>query len=153
MAQFASLLHAHENIFSPLIEAIVPKEWEQFFAITPSTYWHTHYRFGKKAAGLVYNFGDDSTQVVIINSVVPLLVAYGKAKDDWTLVDRAVNILQHLPTEKNKILRLWKEVDYSSKTAGDSQGLIELYHGFCEKRQCLNCAIGSAILKPDTAAV
>lgn len=153
IAQFASLLYAHENIFSHLIEAMAPKEWEKFFEITPSAYWQTHYRLGKKAAGLVYNFGDDSSHVVIINSVVPLLVAYGKAKDDWSLVDKAVNILQHLPTEKNKILRLWKEVGYSSKTAGDSQGMIELYQGFCQQRQCLNCAIGSAILKPYTAAV
>jgi hypothetical protein len=150
IAQFASLLHSKKSIFSNLIEIENYKELQQFFEVATSPYWKTHYRFGKKAGGLVPDFGEPSTDVVIINSVVPLLVAYGKTKDDWSLVDKAVNILQSIPSEKNKIVTLWKYLGYTSKSAFDSQGLIELYNNFCQHRQCLNCAIGSAILKPDT---
>lgn len=152
IAQFAALLHTRKSIFSTLIEAQSYEDLKTYFEIIPSSYWQTHYRFGKKAKSLVYHFGQDSTDSVIINSVVPLLVAYGKSKDDWSLVDRAVNILQYIPTEKNKIITLWKEMGYISKSAFDSQGLIELYNNFCQRRQCLNCAIGSSILKPDTPA-
>jgi Protein of unknown function (DUF2851) len=152
IAQFAALLHKRKSIFSNLIELESYKDIKQYFEISPSQYWQTHYRFGKKAKALVYDFGADSTNMVIINSVVPLLVAYGKAKDDWNLVDRAVNILQNIPAEKNRILTLWKDLGYTSNTAFDSQGLIELYQNFCQRRQCLNCAIGSAILKPDASA-
>lgn len=152
IAQFASLLYSKKSIFSHLIEIEDYKSLQQFFEITPSPYWQTHYRFGKKAEGAVPDFGTASADIVIINSVVPLLVAYGKAKDDWSLVDKAVNILQHIASEKNKIITLWKELGYVSKSAFDSQGLIELYQNFCQRRQCLNCAIGSALLKPDTLA-
>jgi len=152
IAQFASLLHARKSIFSNLMELERYQDLKQFFEISPSQYWQTHYRFGNKAKALVCNFGEDSTNIVIINSVVPLLVAYGKAKDDWNLVDRAVTILQNIPAEKNKILTLWKDLGYTSNTAFDSQGLIELYQNFCQRRQCLNCAIGTAILKPDAPA-
>jgi hypothetical protein len=127
------------------------KELQSFFQITPSLYWQTHYRFGKKAKATVPAFGHASADIVIINSVVPLLVAYGKSKDDWNLVDRAVNILQHIASEQNKIVTLWKNLGYTSKSAFDSQGLIELYQNFCKRRQCLNCAIGSSILKPASA--
>jgi hypothetical protein len=152
IAQFASLLHSRKSIFSHLIEIEDYKALQQFLKITPSSYWQTHYRFGKKAERAVPDFGEASADVVIINSVVPLLVAYGKAKDDWTLVDKAVNILQHIAPEKNRIVALWKELGYTSKSAFDSQGLIELYNNFCQRRQCLNCNIGSAILKPGSSA-
>ena len=152
IAQLGYLFHFRKSIFSHLIEIEDYKSLKQFFEITPSPYWQTHYRFGKKAEGMVPDFGEASADIVIINSVVPLLVAYGKAKDDWSLVDKAVNILQHIASEKNKIVTLWKDLGYTSKTAFDSQGLIELYQNFCQRRQCLNCAIGSAILKPDTVA-
>jgi Protein of unknown function (DUF2851) len=150
IAQFASILLSRKSIFSNLIEMDNYKDLQQFFKITPSSYWQTHYRFGKKAVGPVPSFGLASTDVVIINSVVPLFVAYGKAKDDWSLVDKAVNILQQIPVEKNRIVSLWKNLGYSGKTAFDSQGLIELYEQFCQQRQCLNCVIGSSLLKPDT---
>jgi Protein of unknown function (DUF2851) len=152
IAQFAALLQSRKSIFSHLIEIEGYKALQQFFRITPSSYWQTHYRFGKKAEGAVPDFGEASADMVIINSVVPLLVAYGKAKDDWTLVDKAVNILQHIASEKNKIVTLWKDLGYTSKNAFDSQGLIELYQNFCQSRQCLNCNIGSAILKPGSSA-
>ncbi len=150
IAQFAAMLHSRRSIFSNFTERETYKDLRQFFEFTPSAYWQTHYRFGKKSEKLVPAFGQASSDVVIINSVVPLLVAYGKAKDDWSLVDKAVAILQEIPTEKNKIVTMWKNLGYASKTAFDSQGLIELYHHFCEQRQCLNCAIGSSILRPDT---
>lgn len=150
LAQFATLLHSRKNIFSNLIEVVSHKDLQQFFELTPSAYWQTHYRFGKKAKRLVYNFGEESTNTVIINSVVPLLVAYGRSNDDWSFVDRAVNILQQVPTEKNRVVTLWKDLGYTSKSAFDSQGLIELYQNFCQSRQCLNCVIGSSILKPST---
>jgi len=151
IAQFASLLQAKKSIFSTLIEMESYKDLQHFFDISPSLYWQTHYRFGKKAKAHVPAFGNSSADIVIINTVVPLLVAYGKAKDDWSLVDRAVNILQQIPSEKNKIITIWKKLGYVSKNAFDSQGLIELYQNFCQRRQCLNCTIGSALLKPDTS--
>ena len=151
IAQFASMLQSKKSIFSHLLELKSYKELQAFFEIVTSDYWKTHYRFGKKRSTFVPSFGSASADIVIINTVVPLLVAYGKEKDDWNLVEKAVNILQQIPSEKNKIVSLWKELGYTSKSAFDSQGLIELFQNFCERRQCLNCSIGSSILKPDAS--
>jgi len=148
IAQFASLLQSKKSIFSHLVELEGYQDLRRFFEITPSDYWRTHYRFGRKAESAVPPFGTASADIIIINTVVPLLVAYGKAKDDWILVDKAIRILQQIPSEKNKIISLWKNIGYNSRSSFDSQGLIELFQNFCERRQCLNCAIGSAILKP-----
>ncbi len=149
LAQFATLLATHKNIFSSLLELQDYKSLVRFFEIQPSTYWHNHYRFGKKSKRLVSGFGEASRDIIIINTVVPLLVAYGQSRDDWSLVDRAVHILQSIPTEKNRITRLWQNLGYASNTAFDSQGLIELYTNYCQRRECLNCSIGSSLLRPN----
>ena len=148
IAQLATLLATNKNIFSTLLELQDYKSLVRFFEIHPSVYWQHHYRFGKKSKAKVSDFGESSRDIIIINTVVPLLVAYGQSRDDWSVVERAVTILQSIPTEKNRITRLWRELGYVSKTAFDSQGLIELYNNYCQRRECLNCAIGSVILKP-----
>ncbi|MBL7870286.1 MAG: DUF2851 family protein [Cyclobacteriaceae bacterium] len=149
LAQFASLLCSHTNIFSGMIEASSYQQLAHFFEINQSTYWKIHYRFGKKSKGEVPGFGESSKENIIINTVVPLFVAYGQSRDDYSFVEKAIAILQSIPSEKNRITRVWQELGYVSKTAFDSQGLIELYNNFCQRRACLNCTIGSALLKPN----
>jgi len=148
IAQFASMLYSSKNIFSQVIAANSYTVIYKLISAGQSVYWNTHYRFGKKAKGMVPDLGETSVQNILINTVAPLLVAYGKYKDEQRLIDKAVEILQQLPGEQNKITRLWTALGLKVKTAFDSQAVIELYNEFCQKRQCLNCSVGTAILKP-----
>ncbi len=152
LAQFAALLATHKNIFSSILGLQDYKSLVHFFEIQPSPYWQSHYRFGKKSKGPVSVFGESSRDNLIINTVIPLLVAYGQTRDDWSLVDRAIHILQSIPAEKNRITKLWQNLGYASSSAFDSQGLIELYTNYCQRRECLNCSIGSALLRPKIQA-
>ena len=148
IAQFASLLYSSKNIFSQLVSANSFSSIEKLLSVDQSVYWNNHYRFGKKAKGEVPDLGESSIQNIIINTVAPLLVAYGKYKDEQLFIDRALELLQQLPAEQNKITRTWSALGLNVKTAFDSQSLIELYNNFCQTRQCLNCSVGISILKP-----
>lgn len=148
IAQFASILHHHQNIFSKLMEAEYATSLSKIFSTHQSSYWLKHYRFGKPAKGKVAELGQSSIENLIINTVAPLLVAYGKAKDDQAYIDKAVEFLNQIAGEQNKITRQWQGLGLKIKTAFDSQACIELYNNFCKKRQCLNCNIGISILKP-----
>ncbi len=148
IAQFATILHHHKNIFSQLIEIKNIDEVSQLLSLSQSRYWQKHYRFGKPAKGVVPALGQSSIENIVINTVVPLLVAYGKTKDDQDYIDKAVNLLQQIPGERNTITKGWEEIGLNVKTAFDSQASIELFNNFCKKRQCLNCSIGVAILRP-----
>ncbi len=148
IAQFASLLYSSKSIFSKLISANSFSSIQKLLSVNQSPYWKSHYRFGKKAKGTVPDIGESSVQNIIINTVAPLLVAYGKYKDEQVYIDKALDLLQQLPTEQNKITRTWGELGMKVKTAFDSQALIELYNNFCQKRHCLNCSVGVSILKP-----
>jgi hypothetical protein len=86
--------------------------------------------------------------MIIINAVVPLLMAYGKSRDDQRYVDRAVFILQQAPGETNTIINQWKKLGVRSKSAFDSQALIELQNSYCVKKRCLDCTIGISLINP-----
>jgi hypothetical protein len=148
LAQFASILFLVKNPFSQLISIDSYSTIQKLFSIHQSDYWKVHYRFGKKANGDVPELGELSIQNIVINTVVPLLVAYGEYKDEQAYIDRAIELLQQIPAEENKITREWNVFGMRVKNAFDSQAQIELYNNFCQKRQCLNCNIGVSILKP-----
>ena len=148
IAQFSALFYERKNLFSQIIETENLQDLKSIFHVTPSEYWHHHYRFGHKTARSLAGLGDSSIDNLIINTIVPMLVAYGKNKDEQVFIDRAVSFLQQTPPESNKIVKSWDELGLTTTSAFDSQGLIELNNNFCLKRKCLSCAIGSSILKP-----
>lgn len=153
IAQFASLLSAQKSIFSRFMDAESAQEFLKIIEVSQSPYWKTHYRFSKKAKGEVPDLGGSSQYNIMINTVAPLLVAYGQEIDDTRYIERAVDLLQYIPAEENKITRQWQALGMSAKNAFDSQGLIELYTNFCQRKQCLMCTIGSSLLKPQHAQV
>jgi hypothetical protein len=147
IAQLASLLFSGKNLFSTLIEAESKDKMMASFEGNPSAYWHSHYHFAKKSKGIVPNLGQSSKENLIINTIVPLLAAYSKAKDDHRYLDRALEILQQIPAETNRITKIWSDLGVSVKTAFDSQALIEQYNNKCKKRDCLNCVVGASLIK------
>ncbi|QOI97362.1 MAG: DUF2851 family protein [Flammeovirgaceae bacterium] len=146
LAQFATLLSNQSNLFSTFINAD-HKQLVEALAIRQSAYWLCHYQFGKEVKSVPV-FGKSSIDGVLINTVVPLLVAYGKQQDDQQYIDRAVSILQHIPAEKNAIIKQYLSLGLEVKSSFDSQALLELYADYCRKRRCLECTIGASLVKP-----
>lgn len=149
MAQFAALVQVRKNLFSQLMEAERFEQLVNVFLVSPSSYWQRHYQFGRPARD-VSAMGRGSIYNLIINTAVPLLVAYSKQHDEQVYMDRALGFLHRIPSELNHIIAQWTALDVPVKSAFDSQSLIELYNSFCLKRRCLDCNIGAALLKPDT---
>jgi hypothetical protein len=147
LAQLASLVKGQKNLFSKIVEATTYKELVNLLDVNQSEYWQQHYQLGKKSKTVVPSLGKSSIENCIINTIAPLLVAYGQLHDEQMYIDRAITILQYLPSENNKITREWNLLGYKVTSAFDSQGLIELYNNFCLKRRCLECSIGSSIIK------
>lgn len=147
MAQLAALLQSAKNLWSSLMEINNFKEAEKLFTIEISSYWKEHYRFGKKSSAPVPMFGRDIQNNILINTLAPLWVAHGKAKDEPVFMEKALTLLQHIPGEKNRITKIYEAIDWKSTTAFDSQGMIELYNEMCSQKKCLDCAVGISLLK------
>lgn len=82
-----------------------------------------------------------------INVFAPLLFFLHERKMDETFAQRALELLELLPAEDNRVVRLWKIHDVEGKNAMESQGLIHLHGMYCEPRKCLSCALGAEKLK------
>jgi hypothetical protein len=148
IAQLACLIHKGQKFFSTIIAIHDVRELEKFFSAHQSAYWMHHYHFFKEFKKEIDTLGGESINSLIINTVAPVLVAYGKAKDDEQYIDRAVSILQDLPAETNRITRRWRELGLNVKNAFDSQAMVGLYNNFCLKRRCLDCKIGASLVNP-----
>ncbi len=88
-----------------------------------------------------------SRRLLIINTVVPLLFAYGRHISDENICQRAVRLLEELPAENNYILRQWQSCGLKVQTAADSQALIQLKRQYCDRIDCLRCRFGYEYLK------
>jgi hypothetical protein len=146
IAQLAQVLHQQDHLFNWLLHTPLSTLRNQL-AITQSNYWQHHYTFGKVSKKQLSGLGDSSINIILINTVVPLLVAYGKTHDQTDYIDRALEMLHSLPPEDNTVIRRWKKLGMKIENAFDSQALIELYHHFCTQKKCLSCNIGTTLLQ------
>ena len=114
-----------------------------------SDYWRSHYLFGMPAPERDKRLSADSRDLLIINTVSPMLYAYGQAHNDETLQERALGLLDQLKAERNYILRQWQQCGISVATAADSQALIQLKRNYCDRHDCLRCRFGFEYLKSE----
>jgi hypothetical protein len=147
LAQFARFIHENINLFSVLIHIENVNSLGKILKVTQSEYWLNHYTFKKKAEGKVPSLGGSSVENILINTVIPLLVAYANQKDNQAYLDKAIGLLEELPAENNHITKHWQSIGLNIKSAFDSQAGIEWYNHFCLKKKCLECTVGVAILQ------
>lgn len=148
LAQLGALIHHRQNLFSSVLHCGNIKSLVELFTVDASDYWLGHYQFAKRSKSQGHTLGQSTIESMIINAVVPVWVAYGRMMDEQRFVDQAVDVLQQLPAEQNKITRVWKDAGIQTNSSFDSQALIELFNNFCQKRNCLNCNIGACLVHP-----
>lgn len=143
IAQLAMLYYEQRLNLSRLITAESLPEFSALFLTHVSDYWHTHYTFGGTSSRPVdKQLSKASLELLIINSVAPMLFAYGKYKSDSTLCDRAFSLWEQLKAENNSIIRDWAAAGIPCDNAADSQALIQLTRHYCERGECLRCQFG-----------
>jgi hypothetical protein len=147
IAQFAAAIASVKNLFSCLLEIKNFKEAEKLFSAKLSAYWQTHYNFNKKDAFTNDGIGDSSIENLIINTVCPILAAYRMETDGSKYLEQALALLENIRAENNRIVKLYNGNAFKIKTAFDSQAVIELHNNFCMPRKCLDCSIGTSIIK------
>lgn len=147
IAQLANLYHRSQGMLSKLMETKTLKELRDLLRGGTSEYWLTHYIFGEPSASHPKTLSNSSIDLIIINTVVPFLYAYGRHRIDDSLCQRAESLLEELKPENNYIIRLWKECGLEATHAADSQALIQLKKEYCDLKKCLFCRIGYEYLK------
>ena len=147
IAQLAKLYYQSQGLLSQLMETEKLEDVRNLLKVDTSTYWQTHYTFYETSPFLTKTLSQQSIDLLIINTVVPFLYAFGKHKENQILVNRASLFLEELKPENNYITRMWKECGLDAEHAGDSQALIQLKKNYCDPKKCLYCRIGFEYFK------
>ncbi len=147
LAQLAALYHSQEALFSRLMEAETPDAAKELFKVKTSAYWDTHFSFRKCSPTAGKQLGEGALNLLLINTVVPLLYAYGLHKGDDRLCTRATGFLESVKAENNYVTRMWGNIGLPVHTAADSQALLQLQKMYCERKDCLHCRFGYEFLK------
>lgn len=146
LAQLAALYHAHQNLFSKIMQVQSAADFYALFNVPLSAYWNTHYRFDKESVSRRKQLAPSFVDLLIINAIVPFKFAYAKslARDN---TEELIALLQQLKPEKNTIMDKFAHYKIPAVSAYDSQSLLQLKNEYCNHHRCLQCAIGLSLLK------
>ncbi len=148
IAQFASIIVQKYPLFAELIEHTDLKSLRKITEPGMESYWETHYLFGKTGKRRKLKMGKMASDLVIMNSFIPVVFHYGNFRRRQDLKDKIICILESLSPEKNEILIKWEKYGVKATNAFESQALIHLTTRFCKQKKCLECMIGNRVINP-----
>ncbi len=147
LAQLAMLVHVSAHLFSKIKDAKNIKDVKEWFDVRANDYWHYHYRFDEISSFKKKTLGAAMIDTIIINTVAPLLFAYGNYHKENNYKEKALKWLEKISAESNSITKRFHQLGVENKNAFDSQALIELKNEYCHNKRCLECVVGNSILK------
>ena len=146
LVQLAMLLHRQPRLFARLLQPQSLASVREMLQAEPNHYWLTHYRPGEESAAHAKPLGAQTIDVLIANAVLPAWYAYERRQLGRTGA-QALEWLQHLPKEVNKITRLFEGFGIRHEQALDSQAFLQLKKEYCDPRRCLSCAVAASLFR------
>lgn len=146
LSQLAACYHQQHHLFSQLLNSKKVNDLYAIFDVVPSPYWQTHYTFDHASIKKRKQLSKSFIQLLIINTIIPLKFAYFKNQNKDG-IDDLMALMRELPPERNAVIDKFKTFDIVARNTFESQALLQLKKEYCDKRRCLDCQIGSAILK------
>jgi hypothetical protein len=147
LSQFSDLIYKSSHLFSKILECENLNEIYDLFEVKAHSYFDNHYLFDEKLLIPKQRYlGKSAIDLIVINTIVPMLFFYSESKDEKEYQNRAFSFLENLDAENNSIINKWKQLGINIQSAYDTQGLIELKNNYCTTKRCLNCRIGNELL-------
>ena len=148
IARFAAFVANRQKFFSFLEITENTAELIEWLNVPTSSYWESHFRFDKIAKAKPRGLGRSTINRLLINAIIPFIFLYGKMRSEERMVNKAIRWFESIKAEDNIIIRNWKDLGVDPMNAARSQALIQLKTQYCDKKRCLDCAVGAALLKP-----
>ncbi len=147
LAQLAALVQQSHHLFSTIKETDELAAIKKLLKVTANDYWHYHFMFDERTAFKQKTLGEEMVLNILINTVIPVLYAYGYMNSNELYKDKALRWMEDISAEKNSITKGFGELGVRSKSAFDSQALIQLKNQYCNYKLCLQCAVGNQVIK------
>ena len=146
IAMLAQFIEGGFRMMNRILEAEGEKEMRELFEVELSGYWTKHYTFGKPNERATATLSRSSIDIILINTVAPLLYAYGELTGNYEMTDKAIKLLEDLRAENNSIVSHFVAYGIDCPDALTSQALVQLKREYCDARKCIYCKIGHHLL-------
>lgn len=146
IAMLAQFIEGGFRMMNRILEAEGEKEMRALFEVELCGYWTKHYTFGKPNERATATLSRSSTDIILINTVAPLLYAYGELTGNYEMTDKAIKLLEDLRAESNSIVSHFVAYGIDCPDALTSQALVQLKREYCDARKCIYCKIGHHLL-------
>ena len=141
----AQVYESKEGLFSQLIEVNSFKDLKTLFKVKLSEFWETHYTFGKVSKKVRKPLSDSFIALIWVNVLIPLKYLYYKTQGR-DVSEELMEVMKLLPADDNGVIDAFKNLGAEVKCVFDSQVLLHQYKYYCQRKRCLDCAIGVALL-------
>lgn len=147
LSQLAWLYFANKANLSQVVSLDDLKPLREALQTQATPYFQTHYLFGADSRQSVRHLSTATLNLILINTLCPVLFAYGRFLRNEQLAERAIRFMEQLPAEDNHIVRMWRECGLCVDTAADTQALIQLKNEYCDRHDCLRCRFAFHLFK------
>ena len=139
IARVASLYHLGRLTISGITGAETLSDIYKLFVHTLDGYWQSHICFGGTETSGNGCMKQKQVDVIIINTVVPVLHIYGKHRKEERYCDLSEKLLREIDPEENSIIKKWREQGIKPQNAADTQALLQLNRSYCKPKNCKEC--------------
>ena len=146
IAQLASLFFTHQNLFSKLMSITKKEEFYTLFSFSIQEFWKTHFTFESISKKSLKKLSKAFIDLLLINTIIPLKFVFLQSRGEVD-EEEIMQLIKQLSSEKNSIISNFSDLKIKSKTALESQALLELKNNYCTKKRCLECAVGNNLLR------
>ena len=146
LTQLCMLYHLQRNLFSAINSVNSTAAIYQIFDVTVSAYWKTHYNFDKVSPMKEKTLSKSFIDLIIINTIIPIQFAFAKTQGK-EVTENLITLVNSIAPEKNAIIDKFQYFGITSKSALNTQSLLQLKNEYCNAKKCLQCAIGITLIK------
>jgi len=145
ISQLVQLYLKEQQLFSKVIAIKNVDEYYKLFSVQTSEFWDTHFTFEKESKKHVKKLTNSFIDLLLINTIIPIKFMYFKKMGNINF-NEILSLIQELKPEKNTIISNFNQLNIQSKSAFETQALLQLKTEYCNNLKCLNCAVGKELL-------
>lgn len=147
IARLATLYSNGRATMSAIADCNTTAEVRNLLQSRLEGYWTNHLQFGSTDTKGNPPMRNRQLDLLIINTVAPMLYAYGKHRNNQSLCNNAEDFLHNLDSEDNNIIRRWAAKGIEIGCAADSQAVIQLQKAYCNRHRCTECHLAYTYIK------
>lgn len=145
LSQLANLYHQNQNLFSKVMALNDMNDFYELLRVPSSEYWKQHYTFQKVSKTSTKQLSKGFVDLIVINTILPIKFYYNKLKG-VEIDSEMVKTASQIKSEKNTVVDAFNILNKVSNSSLESQALIQLKTEYCDKNNCLKCAVGNQLL-------